>query len=376
MSESLAVKYRPTSWEDVCEQSATLIILQQQLDSRDIKNAYLFCGGAGTGKTTCARIFANEINHNEGAPIELDAASNNSVDNVRDIILQAKTASIDSDYKIFIMDEVHALSNNAWQALLKLLEEPPMRTVFIMCTTNPEKIPKTILSRVQRFDFQRISTEGIVDRLKIILNREFKAFGCSYCNEKEWSNEVGAYVCKRNGAYADKEECIYGKSYEYDKDAINYIAKIADGGMRDAITMLDKCLAYSTELTLENVLKALGVAPYDRLMDFVNCFYYPDRGGAIEILDEVYMSGYDLKQFIHSLSLFVLDICKYGLTESFEHLTCPETATLKVFLKDHCEDEQNVDYLTSIIRLEKDIKWDTNPKARIEAWIITGGYSL
>ena len=172
MSESLAVKYRPTSWEDVCEQSATKVILQQQLSSGDIKNAYLFVGGAGTGKTTCARIFANEINNHKGIPIELDAASNNSVDDVRSIIQQAKTASIDSEYKVFIMDEVHALSNNAWQAMLKLLEEPPMRTVFIMCTTNPEKIPKTILSRVQRFDFQRISTKNIVKRLEFILSEE------------------------------------------------------------------------------------------------------------------------------------------------------------------------------------------------------------
>ena len=162
------------------------------------------------------------------------------------------------------------------------------------------------------------------------------------------------------------------KEITYTKEAIDYIAKQAQGGMRDAITMLDKCLAYSTELTLDNVLKALGVAQYDQLRDFVNCFYYQDVGGAIDILNEVYMAGYDLKQFIHSLSLFVLDICKYGLTESFEHLTCPDTDTLKVFLKDHYEDEQNVSYLASIIRLEKDIKWDTNPKARIEAWIIAG----
>lgn len=334
MSESLAVKYRPTTFDDVVEQGATKIILQQQLDSGDIKNAYLFCGGAGTGKTTCARIFANEINKNKGLPIELDAASNNSVDDVRSITQQAKTASMDSEYKVFIMDEVHALSNNAWQAMLKLLEEPPMKTVFIMCTTDPQKIPKTILSRVQRFDFQRISQQGIMYRLADIIVSE--------------------------------------KVPHADNDAVEYIAKIAQGGMRDAITMLDKCLAYSTELTLDNVLKALGVARYDQLMDFVNCFYYQDVGGAMDILNEVYMSGYDLKQFIHSLSLFVLDICKYDLTESFEYLTCPETDVLKVFLKDHYEDEQNVSYLASIIRLEKDIKWDTNPKARIESWIITG----
>lgn len=171
-TQSLAVKYRPRNFSEVVEQSATKIILQQQLDSGEIKNAYLFCGGAGTGKTTCARIFANEINKGKGSPIELDAASNNSVDDVREIIQQAKTTSLDSEYKVFIMDEVHALSNQAWQAMLKVLEEPPAKSIFIMCTTEKNKIPKTILSRVQQFDFQRISTNAIADRLKKIIEFE------------------------------------------------------------------------------------------------------------------------------------------------------------------------------------------------------------
>lgn len=172
--ESLAIKYRPKKWEDVVEQSSTTVILQNQLSTGNIQNAYLFCGGAGTGKTTCARIFANEINHGAGIPIELDAASNNSVDDIRGIIAQSKTASLDSEYKVFILDEVHALSNSAWQAMLKVLEEPPKKSIFIMCTTDPQKIPKTILSRVQRFNFQRISQKGIVNRLKYILDEENK----------------------------------------------------------------------------------------------------------------------------------------------------------------------------------------------------------
>ena len=169
---SLAVKYRPQTFDEVAEQSATKVILQQQLESGDIKNAYLFCGSAGTGKTTCARIFANEINKGNGSPIELDAASNNSVDDVREIIQQAKTTSLDSEYKVFIMDEVHALSNQAWQAMLKVLEEPPKKSIFILCTTEKNKIPKTILSRVQQFDFQRISTNAIADRLTTVLKQE------------------------------------------------------------------------------------------------------------------------------------------------------------------------------------------------------------
>ena len=170
--KTLAVKYRPTSWDEVSEQSSTKIILQQQLKSGEVKNAYLFCGPAGCGKTTCARIFANDINKGEGNPIELDAASNNGVDDVRNIIQQAKTKSINSEYKIFIIDECHALSNSAWQAMLKIIEEPPAKSIFIFCTTDPQKIPKTILSRVQRYDFQRISQEGIVERLERILELE------------------------------------------------------------------------------------------------------------------------------------------------------------------------------------------------------------
>lgn len=171
-TKALAIKYRPKTWEDVTEQSSTKIILQQQLVSGEVKNAYLFCGPAGCGKTTCARIFASDINKGEGNPIELDAASNNGVDDVRTIIQQAKTKSLDSEYKIFIIDECHALSNSAWQAMLKIIEEPPAKSIFIFCTTDPQKIPKTILSRVQRYDFQRISQKGIVDRLEYILQQE------------------------------------------------------------------------------------------------------------------------------------------------------------------------------------------------------------
>lgn len=172
MAKALAIKYRPVDFSEVVEQQSIKIILQEQVRTNTFKHAYLFCGPAGCGKTTCARIFANEINQGEGNPIEMDAASNNSVEDVRNIIQQAKTKSLDSEYKIFIIDECHALSNSAWQAMLKIIEEPPAKSVFIFCTTDPQKIPKTIISRVQRYDFQRISQQGIVDRLITILDEE------------------------------------------------------------------------------------------------------------------------------------------------------------------------------------------------------------
>lgn len=339
MSVSLAVKYRPKTFDEVVEQSATKVILQQQLNSGEIKNAYLFCGGAGTGKTTCARIFANEINHGVGNPIELDAASNNSVDDVREIIQQAKTSALDSEYKVFIMDEVHALSNQAWQAMLKVLEEPPVKSIFIMCTTDPQKIPKTILSRVQRYDFQRISQEAILNRLVYVLLKEFPS---------KLDGVVGTRV---------------------DRGALEYIAKQAQGGMRDALTMLDKCLAYSDELTIDNVTKALGIADYTVMSNLLNQYDNGSVDDMIQTINDVYMSGYDLKQFIKSFTNFVLDLNKYKLGQK-AYIECPLTDEVK-FVFDNF-DNNEISLLSCLIKLQAEIKWDTNPKARIEAWCITG----
>ena len=338
---SLAVKYRPSSFDQVVEQSATKVILQQQLSSGDIKNAYLFCGGAGTGKTTCARIFANEINNGKGTPIELDAASNNSVDDVREIIQQSKTASLNSEYKVFIMDEVHALSNQAWQAMLKVLEEPPVKSIFIMCTTDPQKIPKTILSRVQRFDFQRIGQVAIKNRLEDICDSENREL---------------------------KEERI-----KYNAFSLEYIAKQAQGGMRDAITMLDKCLAYSNDLTIENVTKALGIPSYDLMCELLKAIANYNTKRKLDIINEVYMSGYDLKQFVKSFTNFILDYSKWYFGVS-EYIECPLTEQIKdafTVYENSTEDEFPT-LITDLIRLQAEIKWDTNPLHRIEAWCVTG----
>lgn len=338
MSVSLAVKYRPKTFDEVVEQSATKVILKQQLESGDIKNAYLFCGGAGTGKTTTARIFANEINKGKGNPVELDAASNNSVDDARDIIKQAKLTSLEGEYNIFILDEVHALSNQAWQAMLKVLEEPPAKSIFIMCTTDPQRIPKTILSRVQRYNFQRISQSGIETRLATILSEE-------------------------NLGGDTKEECAKKE------EAIVFIAKQSQGGMRDAITMLDKCLAYSTDLTIENVVKALGMSDYDTMCKFLSAVIDVDNTSQIEIINQVYMSGKDLKQFIKDFTNFVTDCCKYHLNAE-KYMSCPDTdEIIKVFKRVYLDDGTKL--LNSLVRLQTDIKWDTNPLARVEAWCIT-----
>lgn len=336
--QTLAVKYRPKTFDDVTEQESIKIILQQQLESGEVKNAYLFCGGAGTGKTTTARIFADEINKHQGNPIELDAASNSGVDDVRSIIQQAKTKSLDSEYKVFIIDECHAISNTGWQAFLKLIEEPPAKSIFIFCTTDPQKIPKTILSRVQRYDFRRISQQGIVTRLDYILNEE--------------RNEDDAH----------------------DMGAFEYIAKLADGGMRDAITLMDKCLSYSPDLTIENVVKALGVADYDVMSKFVYDFCDEKAEDVIKCIEDIHYSGKDLKMFVKQLIQFVLDIKKYIILGSFDYIQIPKTDDMKKVLDEIAEDDYysaSVRRLLSIlIKLNTNIKWESSPKYIIEATLL------
>ena len=344
-TKALAIKYRPKTWNDVTEQNSTKIILQQQLDSGEVKNAYLFCGPAGCGKTTCARIFANDINNGEGNPIELDAASNNGVDDVRNIIQQAKTKSLDSEYKIFIIDECHALSNSAWQAMLKIIEEPPAKSIFIFCTTDPQKIPKTILSRVQRYDFQRISQDGIVYRLKKILH--------------------------------DEDIYVTAKEIETISPSVEYIAKIADGGMRDAITLLDKCLAYSKILTLENVVKALGTTDYDtmfKLTDYLTDQVKIDNKVklALALIEDIYNSGKDLKTFVRQYVQFLLDLSKWGIGCDWKYLTFPKLNDYETWLKD-CGDrefELITDWLSVFVNLNADIKWSQSVKYDIEASVM------
>jgi len=338
--KSLAVKYRPKTWNDVTEQNSTKIILQQQLEAGEVKNAYLFCGPAGCGKTTCARIFANDINKGEGNPIELDAASNNGVDDVRNIIQQAQTQSLNSEYKIFIIDECHAISNAGWQAMLKIIEEPPAKSIFIFCTTDPQKIPKTILSRVQRYDFQRISQKGIVDRLNYIISVE-------------------------NG--------IAPQNIHIDTpDAIEYIAKIADGGMRDSITLLDKCLAYSKDLTLANVVKALGTTDYDTMFKLTDYLIDSKVKLALALIENIYNDGKDLKTFVRQYVQFLLDLSKWGLGCDWNYLTLPRLADYEQWLKD-CGDrefEAITDWLSVFVNLNADIKWSQSVKYDIEAAIL------
>ena len=331
--EALATKYRPRTFKDVVCQDNIKKVLTNQLETGEIKQAYLFCGSAGTGKTTSARIFANDVNGGKGKPIEIDGASNNGVDNIRSIIDDCRMKSLDSKYKVYIIDEVHMLSIGAFNALLKVLEEPPKGVIFILCTTDPHKIPATILSRLQRFDFKRIPQFDIVQRLQYIL----------------------------------KEEGIL----TYNVEAIEYIAKLADGGMRDAIMKLDTVLGYTTEITLQAVLDCLGITNYQHLLGIVQGIISKQPNEPIQIIDKIYRDGKDLKLFVKDLNKFVLDLCKLNITRNKE-LTMIPTDIMRqcIQIATKTPNYELVDILDAVNNLLDKIKYEQNPKNLIESELI------
>ena len=351
--QALALKYRPSDFSSLTEQESIKKILSTQISTGTIKNGYLFTGPAGCGKTTSARIFARMINNGKGTPIELDAASNNSVDDIRSICEQAQTRALDSEYKIFILDEVHVLSNQAWQAMLKTLEEPPMKSIFILCTTNPEKIPQTILSRVQRYNFQKIGLEGIVNRLIYILEQEANEF----CDMK-------------GNDFMNTDEYLAEGGYDWDIHAIYLIAKLANGGMRDAITLMDKCLSYSHKLTEENVVTALGVADYITMFQLNDAIFSNKITEILAVIDKVYSAGVDLKMFMRTYFEFILDIRKYDILRSFDFIKIPQT--YKEELHQYGDAEYNIlgDLLKELVDINHNIKWEKDCKPYIEARLL------
>ena len=347
--ESLAVKYRPKSFDDMTEQTAIKDILENQIRTKTFQHGYLFTGPAGTGKTTSARIFANMINDGKGNPIEVDAASNSGVDNVRQIIEDAKRKPLDAEYKIFIVDECHSLSNGAWQALLKTLEEPPKFTIFIFCTTDPQKIPNTILSRVQRYNFQKISNEGIMERLEHI---------CLTENSKDVN---------------DPNLTDIGDIIRY-PEALEYIAKVCNGGMRDAITLLDKCLSLSHDLTLENVLKTIGAEDYSTFITFLSALEEKEKEVSIKVVEDVYNAGKDVKQFMKDFAKFILEVEKYTLYKNFDYISLPNTLEneLEQLIEDSLFDidDSLFDVMDFVVSLNSQIKWENDAKTLVELSIL------
>ena len=259
---------------------------------------------------------------------------------------------VENDHTYFadniLVHNCHMLSNGAWNAMLKLLEEPPKTTIFILATTDPQKIPKTILSRVQRYDFNKISLDGIVNRLDFIVGSE--------------NAELLKLKYKDNPNLTDND-CII-----VEKEALQYIAKVSEGGMRDAISMLDKCISYSNQITVENVVKALGISDYESLYQLLINILDCEIKESINIIENIYSQGKDLKLFIKQFIQFILDTEKYLLYADYNYIQIPNTIDLKLFKEQDYERILNI--LDEIIDLSNQIKYEQNPKVLIESKIL------
>ena len=335
--ESLAVKYRPTEFKDVLGQELVKSILEKQIENPF--NCILLCGPSGDGKTTLARIFANMINKGNGNPIEIDAASNNGVDNVRAIIETAQERALDSEYKVIILDEAHMITTAGWNAFLKCIEEPPKYTVFIFCTTNPEKIPQTILNRMMRLNLTRVPARDIEVRLN--------------------------YICQQEG-------------FTNYKQSTEYISKLCNGGVRDAISMLNKCAYYSTCFNIETTYNILKNISYNDLFELTNDLIDGMENNLVVLLDKLYDDGKDFKLLVDKLIDFYLDVIKYGNYRSFDNLKIIESYEQELNNIINIENASNyyLYLLNNLMDLKFKIKDDPNIKTTVEVTLIKLGRML
>ncbi len=343
---------RPKNFDQVVGQEHIVKTLRNQIKTDRISHAYLFCGTRGTGKTSTAKIFAkavNCVNPNDGQPcgecdvcmdiekgsamnvIEIDAASNNSVDNIRDIRDEVKYPPTEGRFKVYIIDEVHMLSAGAFNALLKTLEEPPAHVIFILATTDPQKIPVTILSRCQRFDFKRISASMIGDTLKRYMK-----------NEKVSVSD----------------------------DAVYYIARAADGAMRDALSIIDQCIAFyfGEEITLPKVLEVCGAVDLSVFFDMTDALFKQNGERCMEIIESVVSNGRDIVQFVNDLILHFRNI--------IVSLSVPNGSNALEFSEESAEryrkqgEEIDKGFLMELINvfsaLQGHIKYSSNPRVILE----------
>lgn len=333
MSKSLSTKYRPKDFESVCGQSSIVKILQRQVQLKDYKHAYLFTGSTGIGKTTLCRILASKINGDLSGIEEIDGASNNGVDNIRNIIKAAQERSVSSEYKIFIIDECHALTNQSWQALLKCIEEPPQYTIFMFCTTDAQKIPATIINRCQRYNLSKISDEKIYNRLK--------------------------YIC-------EQEHFI---NYE---ETIRYISKTCNGGLRDAISTLEKVSSYSTEFNIETTLEILGSYSYDTLFNLVNNIIDSKQDLVLKTISSIYYNGDDLKVFVDKFLSFCLEITKYCLFKDIKMIEIPNSfeQVLNSSINFNTPEKYYMILVDKLLELKNLIKSDNNIKTTVEAYFL------
>ena len=349
-------KFRPQEFSDVKGQEHIVTTLRNQIKADRIGHAYLFCGTRGTGKTTIARIFAKAVNCEhpvDGSPcgecptcraiaagtsmnvVEIDAASNNGVDNIRQIREEVEYRPTEGKYRVYIIDEVHMLSQGAFNALLKTLEEPPSYVIFILATTETRTIPVTILSRCQRYDFRRISMDTIAERLRELMETE----------------QVPA-----------------------EERALRYIAKMGDGSMRDALSLLDQCIAFylGQELTYDRVLNTLGAVDTEVFSRLLRQVLDKDVTGAIRTLGDIVVEGRELGQFVTDLTWYLRNLMLVKSSDDMEDVLDLSTENLALLR----EEAQMVDmdvlmrYIRIFSELGSQIKYAAQKRILIEIALI------
>ncbi len=349
-------KFRPVEFEDVKGQEHIITTLKNQIEANRIGHAYLFCGTRGTGKTTVAKIFAKAVNCEHpvnGSPcgecamcrsiaagtsmnvIEIDAASNNGVDNIREIREEVAYRPTEGKYKVYIIDEVHMLSIGAFNALLKTLEEPPEYVIFILATTEVHKIPITILSRCQHYDFKRISIETITDRMRDLMQEE---------------------------------------QVEVEEKALRYVAKAADGSMRDALSLLDQCIAFylGQKLTYDNVLEVLGAVDTDVFSRLLRSVIRRDVPKVLDIVDDLVMQGRELTQLATDFTWYLRNLLLVKTSDNIEDVLDVSTENMQQLQEEAgmMESDMLLRYIRIFSELSGQLKYAAQKRVLLEVALI------
>ena len=345
-------KFRPLTFNEFAGQEHITQTLKNQIIAGRVGHAYLFSGGRGTGKTSAAKVLAravNCLNPKDGEPcneceickgilngsltdvVEMDAASNNGVDDIRQIREEVNFLPTKAKYRIYIIDEVHMLSTGAFNALLKTLEEPPEHVKFILATTEPQKLPATILSRCQRFDFKKISNEDIKERLLKV------------------SDEINIKI---------------------DEDALNTIAVLSEGAMRDALSILERCLQDGdTEITDEKIKDLVGIPKFEYIYKVVKSILNKNSDGALEVTQEIINEGKDLYNFLWEMIKYVKDILLYKSNGKLELYNQDEICKIEE-LSQNTSKEELYYLIKELSEVENNIKWSTQKTIMFQAEII------
>ena len=349
-------KYRSKTFDEIIGQKHITKSLVNQIANDQVGHAYLFTGTRGTGKTSIAKIFARAINcekTNNGSPcgkcatcqalassvnvdiLEIDAASNNRVDEIRDLREKVKYPPVVGKYKVYIIDEVHMLTDSAFNALLKTLEEPPEYVVFILATTEVQKLPATILSRCMRFDFKLVSQEDLENHLK--------------------------YIFKDSGI-------------EYEDEAVSIIASLGAGSVRDTLSIADMCVAYSNnKVTYDSVVEAIGLTDRATLNLLATSVIDADEGAVLQNIDKIAKSGKNITQLSKDLVGYVRDLLVVKTCADYENiLKLPKDQLLELkTLSDKSNNDKLIEILTRLSRLDNEYRYTTNPRGLLEITLVS-----